>query len=187
MGFLLKVRDASKVGAFPLRGVIMNTWDMTPAAVLKNKELGELIAILGLDISNPNSVDSMTYKEVAALTDADHDGSGHISPLLVAFFYKFWPRLVTEGRVLLTRTPIMISSNGKDTKWFYNYQEAKEFKQQNDKWKHRYIKGLGSLTEEEYRKIINDPVYDVVSVDDATYFQMMFGKDSEPRKKFLMS
>jgi DNA topoisomerase-2 len=63
----------------------------------------------------------------------------------------------------------------------------KEFKQQNDKWKHRYIKGLGSLTEEEYRKIINDPVYDVVSVDDATYFQMMFGKDSEPRKKFLMS
>lgn len=187
MGFLLKVRDASKVGAFPLRGVIMNTWDMTPAAVLKNKELGELIAILGLDISNPNSVDSMTYKEVAALTDADHDGSGHISPLLVAFFYKFWPRLVTEGRVLLTRTPIMISSNGKDTKWFYNYQEAKEFKQQNDKWKHRYIKGLGSLTEEEYRKIINDPVYDVVSVDDATYFQMMFGNDAAPRKSFMTS
>lgn len=187
MGFLLKVRDASKVGAFPLRGVIMNTWDMTPAAVLKNKELGELIAILGLDISNPNSVDSMTYKEVAALTDADHDGSGHISPLLVAFFYKFWPRLVTEGRVLLTRTPIMISSNGKDTKWFYNYQEAKEFKQQNDKWKHRYIKGLGSLTEEEYRKIINEPVYDVVSVDDATYFQMMFGGDATPRKEFMLA
>ena len=46
MGFLLKVRDASKVGAFPLRGVIMNTWDMTPAAVLKNKELGDLLALV---------------------------------------------------------------------------------------------------------------------------------------------
>lgn len=185
MGFLLKVRDPNKVGAFPLRGVIMNTWDMKASEVLKNKELGELIAVLGLDISNPDSVDSMSYKEVAALTDADHDGAGHISPLLIAFFYKFWPRLVTEGRVLLTRTPMMISSNGKETKWFYNYAEAKGFKQENPKWNHRYIKGLGSLTEDEYHQIINNPVYDVVSVDDAAYFQMMFGGDAAPRKEFM--
>lgn len=185
MGFLLKVRDANKVGAFPLRGVIMNTWDMKPADVLKNKELGELVAVLGLDISDPDSVDQMTYKEVAALTDADHDGAGHISPLLIAFFYKFWPRLVTEGRVLLTRTPMMISTNGKSSKWFYNYGEAQTFKQNNPKWNHRYIKGLGSLTEVEYHTIINEPVYDVVSVDDANYFQLMFGDDAAPRKEFM--
>lgn len=185
MGFLLKVRDPNKVGAYPLRGVIMNTWDMKPADVLKNKELSELISVLGLDITNPNSVDDMTYENVATLTDADHDGIGHISPLLIAFFYKFWPRLLTEKRVKITRTPIMISTKKDQVKWFYTYEEANEFKSKNDGWKHRYIKGLGSLTEEEYDTIINKPQYDTVTVDDAGIFQMMFGKDANLRKQYM--
>jgi DNA gyrase/topoisomerase IV subunit B len=187
MGFLLKVRDPNKVGAYPLRGVIMNTWDMKPSEVLKNKELSELVAVLGLDITNPDSVDDMTYASIATLTDADHDGIGHISPLLLAFFYKYWPRLFKEKRVKITRTPIMISTKGKETKWFYTYEEANEFKTQETGWKHRYIKGLGSLTEEEYDRIINKPVYDVVTVDDAQIFEMMFGKDSGPRKEFMFA
>lgn len=185
MGFLLKVRDPNKVGAYPLRGVIMNTWDMKPADVLKNKELSELVSVLGLDITNPNSVDNITYENIATLTDADHDGIGHISPLLIAFFYKFWPRLLLEKKVKITRTPIMISTKGSDTKWFYTYEEATEFKANNAGWKHRYIKGLGSLTEEEYDTIINKPVYDTVTVDDASMFQMMFGKDSQLRKDYM--
>lgn len=185
MGFLLKVRDPNKVGAMPLRGVIMNTWDMKPADVLKNKELSELISVLGLDITNPNSVDDMTYRNIATLTDADHDGIGHISPLLLAFFYKFWPRLFTEKRVKITRTPIMISTKGKDVKWFYTYEEASQFKSTESGWKHRYIKGLGSLQEEEYSIIVNEPVYDTVTVDDASIFQMMFGKDSQLRKEYM--
>ena len=187
MGFLLKVRDPNKVGAFPLRGVIMNTWDMKPADVLKNKELSELVAVLGLDINNPNSVDDMTYEYIATLTDADHDGIGHISPLLIAFFYKFWPRLLKERRVKITRTPIMISTKGKDTKWFYTYEEASEFKANESGWKHRYIKGLGSLQENEYDIIINKPTYDTVTVDDVKIFEMMFGKDAGLRKEFMFA
>ena len=186
MGFLLKVRDPNKVGAFPLRGVIMNTWDMKPADVLKNKELSELVAVLGLDINNPDSVDDMTYARVAALTDADHDGIGHISPLLIAFFYKFWPRLLHERRVMITRTPIMISSKGDEIEWFYTYEEASKFKSPNPQYKHRYIKGLGSLTEDEYSTIINCPTYDTVTVDDGEVFQMMFGKDANLRKEYML-
>ena len=186
MGFLLKVRDPDTVGAFPLRGVIMNTWDMKPAEVLKNKELSELVAVLGLDINDPDSVDNMTYKYIATLTDADHDGIGHISPLLIAFFYKFWPRLLLENRVQITRTPIMISTKDKTVKWFYTYEDAQEFKK-NEGWKHRYIKGLGSLTEDEYHVIINKPMYDTVTVDDASVFQMMFGKDSSLRKEYMFA
>ena len=186
MGFLLKVRDANKVGAYPLRGVIMNTWDMKPADVLKNKELSELIAVLGLDINNPDSVDDMTYQNIATLTDADHDGIGHISPLLLAFFYKFWPRLFSEKRVKITRTPIMISTKGKDAKWLYTYEDANTIKSESG-WKHRYIKGLGSLTEEEYDRIVNQPTYDTVTVDDANIFQMMFGKESQLRKEYMMA
>jgi DNA gyrase/topoisomerase IV subunit B len=187
MGFLLKVRDSNKLGAYPLRGVVMNTWDMKPADVLKNKELGELVSILGLDINDPDSVDNMTYKDIATLTDADHDGSGHISPLLIAFFYKFWPRLLKEKRVHITRSPIMISSNGKDTKWFFTYEEANEFKQSCKGYTHRYIKGLGSLTENEYDRVINTPVLDTVTVDDAQYFKVMFGNDVTLRKEIMTS
>ena len=187
MGFLLKVRDPNKVGAYPLRGVIMNTWDMKPADVLKNKELSELVSVLGLDITDPNSIDGMTYKSIAILTDADHDGIGHISPLLIAFFYKFWPRLLLEQKVKITRTPIMISTKAKSVKWFYAYEEASAFKTSQTGWKHRYIKGLGSLQEEEYSTIINDPVYDTVTVDDARIFEMMFGKESQLRKDFMMA
>ena len=187
MGFLLKVRDPNKVGAYPLRGVIMNTWDMKPADVLKNKELSELVSVLGLDITDPNSIDDMTYKHIAILTDADHDGIGHISPLLIAFFYKFWPRLLLEKKVKITRTPIMISTKAKSVKWFYAYEEASEFKSNQSGWKHRYIKGLGSLQEDEYSTIINQPVYDTVTVDDAKTFEMMFGKESQLRKDYMMA
>ena len=129
----------------------------------------------------------MAYKYIATLTDADHDGIGHISPLLIAFFYKFWPRLLTEKKVKITRTPIMISTKGKDVKWFYTYEEVSEFKQNNNGWKHRYIKGLGSLQETEYDQIINKPVYDTVTVDDAKTFEMMFGKNSQLRKDYMMA
>lgn len=184
MGFLLKVRDPKVVGGFPLRGVVMNTFDKKPADVLKNKELSELVAVLGLDINDPNSVDNMDYEKVATLADADHDGN-HISGLLLAFFYKFWPRLFTEGRIAITRTPIMISTKGGQTKWFYSYKEAREFKNNNTGWHHRYIKGLASLTEEEYDIIINKPHFDVIEIDNDKWFTVMFGKDSEPRKQWL--
>ena len=194
MGFLLKVRNAKKVGAFPLRGVIMNTWDMKPADVLKNKELSELIAVLGLNINDPDSVDDMTYSRIATLTDADHDGIGHIAPLLIAFFYRFWPRLLEERRVMITRTPIMITEGGIKggmkgdetwNTWSYTYEEAHERKKRSD-GKHRYIKGLASLRQEEYDRIVNQPVYDVVTVDDAKYFEMMFGKNSNLRKEYMV-
>ena len=80
----------------------------------------------------------------------------------------------------------MISTKDKDVKWFYTYEEAQEFKK-NDGWRHRYIKGLGSLVEEEYWKIINEPIYDTVTVDDASVFQMMFGKDSGLRKEYMFA
>lgn len=186
IGFLIAVRDPKTVGGLPLRGVPLNTWDMKPADVLKNKELGEIIAVLGLDINDPDSVDNMYYKNIATLSDADMDGN-HISALLLAFFYRFWPRLISERRVHLTRTPIMISSKGTDVKWFYTYTDAQAFKHDDKSkgYKHRYIKGLGSLTEEEYFSIINSPVFSTIEIDNDLWFEVMFGSDSQPRKEWL--
>lgn len=186
MGFLLKVRDPKTVGGFPLRGVVMNTWDLWPHEVLKNKELSELVSVLGLDINNPNSVAMMDYDHVAILADADMDGN-HIAALLLAFFYKFWPRLFTEGRIHVTRTPIMISEKGSKVEWFYNMRDAREFKKTSKGFYHRYIKGLASLTEEEYDSIINKPVFATIEIDNDTWFEVMMGKDSGPRKQWLQN
>lgn len=186
LGFFLKVRNTDFAGAYPLRGVPMNTWEMKPAEVLKNKELSELIAILGLDINDPDSVDTMNYKQIATLCDADQDGAGHIAPLLVSFFYRFWPRLLEERRLGITRSPIMISSNGKGEQWFFTYNEAKKFKETAKGYSHRYLKGLGSLTEEEYSRVVNNPLLDVIVPDDPQLLEMMFGGDSASRKEYMM-
>jgi DNA gyrase/topoisomerase IV subunit B len=187
-GFFLSVRDPKMHGIYPLRGVIMNTWDLKPADVLKNKELSEVIAILGLNINEPNNLSNMTYKDIWTLADADVDGN-KISTLLIAFFYKFWPNLFKQGRVSMLKTPIMIASKkGQDDRWFYTYDEAEAFKTENGKsWSIRYIKGLGLLTEEEYSKILREPVLYNISIDDSELFEMMFGDDSAPRKKYMMS
>lgn len=186
VGFFLSVRDSSKHGIFPLRGVVMNTWDLKPSEVLKNKELSEVIAILGLNINDPDDLSGMTYKNIWTLTDADHDGN-KIATLLIAFFYKFWPKLFEQGRIHMLRTPIMIAAKGKESHWFYSYDEAQNFKDNNKSgWEYRFIKGLGLLSETEYFEILRNPKLDRITIDDAKILQMMFGSESESRKTFMM-
>ena len=79
----------------------------------------------------------------------------------------------------------MISTKGKEVKWFYSYVESSEFKDKNNGYTHRYIKGLASLTTEEYDIIINKPVFDTVVTDDPNCFEIMFGKEADLRKEFL--
>ena len=184
VSFGINVRNPETTGFYPLKGVVLNSWNEEPSNILKNKELSELIAVLGLDIGNPDSVDQMTYDKVATLTDADMDGY-HICSLLIAFFYRFWPRLFTEERIMITRTPIMISTKGTKTEWFYSYEEAHEFKNKNPDYSNRHIKGLASLTEEEYDSIINDPVFDIVTIDNSKWLEVMFGENASLRKKWL--
>lgn len=185
IGYLLKVRESKTQGGYPLRGKVLNTWGAGPAEVMKNKELFEIMSILNLTIGEP--ADSMTYDNIAIMTDADVDGTGSIYPLLLAFFYKHWPELMERGQVLFAKTPQMISSGPKnEVVWSYDEAEfaTKTFK---GKWDHRYIKGLGSLTEEEYRQVVRQPVFDVVEVDEESkaLFEMLCGSDSAPRKVWM--
>lgn len=184
IGYLLKVRDSDLQGGYPLRGKVLNTWDKKPAEVMGNKELFEIMSILNLTIGQ--KADEMTYDYIAIMTDADVDGTGSIYPLLLSFFYKHWKELLEEGRILFCKTPMYISTNGKETVWCYDEEEfsSKTFK---GKWDHRYIKGLGSLTEEEYEKVVRQPVFDVVEIDENSeaLFEMLFGDDSNPRKVWI--
>ena len=188
LGPSVQVRDPSKHGFFPLRGVVKNTWDMNPSEVLKNKEISELVAVLGLDITDKNSWQDMNYSKVNIMSDADVDG-GKIATLLVALFAKFWPGMLKEGKVSILRSPVLISKKGQDVKWFYDLGEAVKFKEESSGYYHRYIKGLGSLETDEYQEIIHNPVLDTITYDpynEKKFMEMMFGNDSDERKQFMM-
>ena len=185
IGYMLKVRDNKTQGGYPLRGKVLNTWNLSPAKVMENKELFEIMSILNLTIGQPAT--KMTYDYVVIMTDADVDGTGSIYPLLLAFFFKHWPELIEQGKILFCKTPVKISSNAKgDTVWCYSEEEwhGKTF---TGKWDHRHIKGLGSLTEEEYERVVLEPVFDVVQIDDdsAELLEMLFGDDSDKRKVWI--
>ena len=118
---------------------------------------------------------TMYYNEVHILTDADTDGVGSIAPGVLNFFWK-WPDLFKNGRIKIVRSPIIIAKNvkGKVDDWFYDltsyHATTKKFASV------RYIKGLGSLTKSEYKKVINDCPRYKININDPKEFDLLYLK-----------
>lgn len=184
IGYFIKVRDENTQGGFPLRGKILNTWNKSEGDALKNAEIQNIVNIMGVPLG---STDEPLYRNIAIMTDQDVDGKGSIGPLVLGFIYKFWSHWYEQGRVYVVRTPEYISTNGKQTKWCYSDEEFRAAKF-TGKWEHRHIKGLGSLTEEEYKKCVREPVMEKIILDDnAKMLFNMLLNDENPslRKEWL--
>ena len=191
IGELLNTRDRDLHGGYPLRGKVLNTWGMSPGDQIKNSEIFDLVAILGLKFGE--KVVDMPYDYINIFTDSDHDGLGSIYPSLLAFFSQ-WPELFKEQRIRFVKTPIVIASKNEDDyknpKWYYSLEEYEKDKPNLEKLKYkniRYIKGLGSLRKEEYKKSINEPVLDIIQLGDnyKELFEMLFGDDAQLRKEWM--
>lgn len=184
IGYLLSTRDRELHGGYPLRGKFMNTWNMAPSDILKNKESFDICAITGLVFNEPAV--NLNYRNIAIMTDADVDGTGSIYPSLLAFFAN-WPELFEQGRIKFVKTPVWICQKGKEQKWFYTSDEYEAVKDELKGWNARYIKGLGSLEVDEYERVINEPHYDVVKLPEnwKDHFEMLLGNDSAPRKVWM--
>lgn len=181
IGQLCNVRDPALHGGYPLKGKILNVSGVSPSVIIKNKELSELMAIIGLHLGErPND---LNYGNIAILTDADSDGH-HIACLLLNFF-SLWPDLFKEKRVSMIRSPILISKKGRKTERFYDLEDFDQKKYSD--WKTTYFKGLGGLPVEEYEKMIHEPVKDLVEMDDDTdqMLKIAFGNDAQLRKDWL--
>lgn len=184
MGPFIEVRNKDLQGGYPLRGKVMNTWGMTAADIMKNKELFDICAITGLIIGEP--ANKTNYRNIAIMTDADVDGTGSIYPSLLAFFSQ-WPELFEQGRIRFCKTPVIIAQVGKEQEWFYDVPSYNEAKDKLPKHSIRYIKGLGSLEKAEYRRMIQDPKFDVVQLpeDWKDQFEMLLGNDPQLRKAWM--
>lgn len=185
IGYLIEVRDRELHGGYPLRGKFLNTWGMSGADIMKNKEAFDICAITGLTIGDED-ISSMCYHNIAIMTDADVDGTGSIYPSLLAYFTQ-WPQLYKEGRIRFVKTPVIIAQCGPEQVWFYDLPEYEEKKSKLGKHSIRYIKGLGSLEKHEYKKMIMDPKYDVVRLPEnwKELFEMLLGEDPKKRKAWM--
>lgn len=186
IGYLLSTRNQELHGGYPLRGKVLNTWGKTYPQMMANKELFDICAITGLKLGTP--ADNLSYKYISIFVDSDHDGLGSIYPSLLAFFSN-WPELFEQGRIRLCKAPVAIATKGKEELFFYSIGEYNKARDTLKGYKVSYIKGLGTLTEDNYSRVINDPVYDTVVLppDYKEQFEMLFGKDPDPRKEWMLN
>lgn len=102
-------RDREYQAILPLRGKVLNTWEVDKGSLFANQEVHDISVALGIDPHAPDAPDSvlehLRYGKVIILSDADVDGS-HIQTLLLTLFYRHFPRLVANGHVFIAKPPL---------------------------------------------------------------------------------
>jgi len=109
-------RDRAFQAILPLRGKVLNTEQASTDKVLGNKELSDLVSALGCGAGRSFDVAKLRYGKICLLMDADSDGN-HICTLLLTFFYRHLPELVTQGYVYIAQPPLYRVDVGKETHW----------------------------------------------------------------------
>ncbi len=119
-GSARQARDKDFQAILPLRGKILNTWEVESSAVLASTEVHDLAVAVGVD-PGKDALDGLRYGKVIILADADSDGS-HIATLLTALFVRHFPSLVRGGHVFVAMPPLYRVDVGKQI--FYALDET---------------------------------------------------------------
>ncbi|MDR3054193.1 MAG: DNA topoisomerase IV subunit B [Zoogloeaceae bacterium] len=102
-------RDKETQAILPLRGKVLNTWEIEPGSLFANREVHDIAVALGIDPHLPEADDAalanLRYGKVVIMTDADVDGS-HIRVLLCTLFYRHFPKLVEHGHLYFAQPPL---------------------------------------------------------------------------------
>jgi topoisomerase-4 subunit B len=119
-GSAKQAREREFQAVMPLRGKILNTWEVDAGGVLSSQEVHDIAVAIGVD---PGSADlkNLRYHKICILADADSDGA-HIATLLCALFLRHFRPLVLEGHVFVAMPPLFRVDIGKDV--YYALDEA---------------------------------------------------------------
>ena len=140
-GSARQARDKEFQAILPLRGKILNTWEVDSGGVLASTEVHDLAVAIGCDPGTEN-IDGLRYGKVVILADADSDGL-HIATLLTALFLKHFPALVDAGHVFVAMPPLFRIDVGKQV--FYALDEE-EKRLLLDRVEREKIRGAVSVT-----------------------------------------
>jgi len=179
-GSILQSRDSSLEGTYALKGKIKNCKNLSDLS--ENREILELMQILNLDPMVKNSSIS-NYRKVVIAADPDADGL-HICSLIINMFYRWFPMVIKNGQLSIFKIPLVTVGDGKKRKYYYDLEDfKKEYKTGNV----RYLKGLGSLSLEDWEYVMTNKILVNVSngLRDKEYLEMAFGDSSDARKRWL--
>ncbi len=111
-GSAKQARDREFQAVMPLRGKILNTWEVEPAEVLGSQEVHDISVAIGVDPGSSN-LEGLRYGKICILADADSDGA-HIGALLCALFLRHFAPLVEQGHVYVAMPPLYRIDVGKE-------------------------------------------------------------------------
>lgn len=162
-GSAKQARNREFQAVMPLRGKILNTWEVDSSAVLSSQEIHDIAVAIGVDPGS-NNLSGLRYGKICILADADSDGN-HIATLLCALFVKHFRPLVAAGHVYIAMPPLFRIDHGKET--FYALDEAEkegiidrlsaELKERKPKVNVIRFKGLGEMNPIQLRETTMDP------------------------------
>lgn len=183
MGSILQKRDPKKEAVYALKGKIKNARSLSDLS--DNREILELMQILNLDPEGQNI--QCPFERVVIATDQDPDGA-HITSLLINLFYLWFPWMIKQGRIQFLETPL-VTVGDKSKKYFYSLEEFKKGSGKSERGNIRYLKGLGSLSLEDWDYVMKNKRITVLVEDKKTkyHLDMAFGKSAMERKKWLSS
>ena len=101
-------RDKETQAVLPLRGKVLNAWEVERDLLFKNNEIHDISVAIGVDPHGPNDepdLSGLRYGKVCILSDADVDGS-HIQVLLLTLFFRHFPKLIETGHIYIARPPL---------------------------------------------------------------------------------
>ena len=200
-GSAKQARDREYQAILPLRGKILNTWEVSSDQVLGSTEIHDIAVALGIDPDNED-LSQLRYGKVCILADADSDGL-HIATLLCALFLRHFPKLVQDGHVYVAMPPLYRIDLGKEV--FYaldeNEKEAilERLKGKKGTLNVQRFKGLGEMEPSQLRETTMDPntrrlvqlTYDLEEDQGAATLELMdmllAKKRAEDRKNWLQT
>ena len=160
-GSAKQARDREFQAVMPLRGKILNTWEVDPAQVLGSQEVHDIAVALGVD-PGAEDLGGLRYGKICILADADSDGA-HIATLLCALFLRHFRPLVTHGRVYVAMPPLYRIDVGKEVFYALDEHEKKGVveritaEKKKGKVNVQRFKGLGEMNPLQLRETTMAP------------------------------
>ncbi len=198
-GSAKQARDREFQAILPLRGKILNTWEVDQAELLASQEIHNISIAMGID---PGAEDlaELRYHKICILADADSDGQ-HIATLICALFQRHFPRLVKAGHVYVAMPPLYRIDVGKQV--FYALDEGErqgtleriEAEKMRGKINVIRFKGLGEMSPGQLRETTMAPdtrrllqlTVDASDMTEETLDMLLAKKRSRDRREWLES
>lgn len=160
-GSAKQARDRQFQAIMPLRGKILNTWEVDSTQVLGSQEIHDISVAIGVEPGSTD-LDGLRYGKVCILADADSDGA-HIATLICALFLRHFKPLVEAGHVFVAMPPLYRIDAGKEV--YYALDDAERegiierirAERKNSKINVQRFKGLGEMNPLQLRETTMDP------------------------------